>query len=444
MYLGVGTSTPPRCNCIYTLVHENNVIIKSMKKLVQNSALLVIGQVINRAIGFFYFIFLARTLSVKNFGIYAWVLGFMYNLLPLADFGLHRYVLKHVPRKKRHVKEYFRKLLGLKLALAVVTVIICAGTGFLLGIEGNKLLSLLVCSLVFLPHNFLHLVTAFQNAQETVVPGIIANFIFSSLAALLGFFVTQQQLSVPWLFVAYLVGVICGGIFLLFKAKQAGLSIQPILDRSFAKAVFSESWVFAVLVIANNFYLRIPLMTIERMLGDYQAGIYGSISKFIEAGVLIPQAVLIAAAPTFSRLLVNNKEKLKKLYQKSLLAVFFLALPVTAIFNFAGDFFIKTIYDAKYLSAVPALGILGLVMPLLFVNWLAANIIENSPRVKSFLPWGIGHFLLVFILSYFFVRRWAIIGGAASLLVGELIRLLLNNVFVARSLNQEDSVSERM
>ncbi|MDD5638515.1 MAG: oligosaccharide flippase family protein, partial [Candidatus Pacebacteria bacterium] len=68
------------------------------KKIAKNGFYLVLGQVISRLIGFFYFIFLARALSVENFGIYAWVLGFVYNFLPVADFGIERYILKNLPR----------------------------------------------------------------------------------------------------------------------------------------------------------------------------------------------------------------------------------------------------------------------------------------------------------------------------------------------------------
>ena len=417
-----------------------NVIINLMnKKIVKNSVLLVGGQIVGRTIGFLYFIFLARQLSVENFGIYAWVLGFIYNFLPIADFGLQRYTLKHIPRQPQKTNYYFRHLLTFKVILGVFTTILAICSGLLLGLKGTKLISLLIFSSVFLLHNIFHIIVFFQNAQERVLTGIVANIAFSSLGAILGVLAIQLKLSVVWLFIAYLSALSIAVLGLIIKAKKVNLPFKLAFDIDFTKKVFSECWVFAVLVIMANFYLRIPLMITGWLLGDYWSGIYGSVSKFIEAGVLIPQAILIAAAPTFSRLLITNKKKLKKIYAKLNLTVFLLALPVAFIFNFSGKIFIGLVYGEKYFSAVPTLRILGLLMPILFINWLAGNIIENSTRLKKFIPWAAGKFLFVFILSLILIKQMGIIGGGWALLAGEFLGLMINLVFVGKILAVSNS-----
>jgi len=409
------------------------------KKIVKNSVLLVGGQIIGRTIGFSYFIFLARQLTVENFGIYAWVLGFIYNFMPIADFGLQRYTLKHIPRQPQKINYYFRHLLTFKIALGILTTILTVCAGLLLGLKGTKLISLLVFSSVFLPQNIFHIIVFFQNAREKVLTGVIANIAFSSLGAILGILTIQLELGVVWLFITYLGALFISVIGLIVKAKKVNLPFKPAFDINFTKKVFSECWAFAVLVIMANFYLRIPLMITGRLLGDYWSGIYGSVSKFIEAGVLIPQAILIAAAPTFSRLLITNKKKLQKIYTKLNLIVFLLALPVAFIFNFFGKAFIGLVYGEKYFSAVPTLKILGLLMPILFINWLASNIIENSTRLRKFLPWAAGKFLFVFILSLILIKQMGIIGGGWALLAGEGIGLIINTIFIEKILLSKDN-----
>jgi len=69
------------------------------KKIIfKNTAWMSVGQFVGRGIGFLYYIFLARYLSVSQFGVWNWVLGLGYNFYPLADFGIQRYILKHLPR----------------------------------------------------------------------------------------------------------------------------------------------------------------------------------------------------------------------------------------------------------------------------------------------------------------------------------------------------------
>ncbi len=63
-----------------------------LAKVAKNTLFLSASQVTARLIGFFYFIFLARFLGVATFGIYNFTLAFVYNFVPVADFGLERFV----------------------------------------------------------------------------------------------------------------------------------------------------------------------------------------------------------------------------------------------------------------------------------------------------------------------------------------------------------------
>jgi O-antigen/teichoic acid export membrane protein len=404
------------------------------KKIAKNSFYLVFSQIIGRTIGFAYFIFLARSLTVEDFGIYAWVLGFVYNFLPVADLGIERYILKNLPRHPDRAKEYFSYLLGLKVVLAVGTFFLIIILGLIMGLSPNKFVYLVLLSLIFLPHNLIHLISSFQNAREEVGTGIVANLFFSFLGALLGAVFVLSGFGLTWVFIAYLLSLTITSLGVIVRAQKVGLPLKPKLEKETIRQVWQECRYFAILVIMANFYLRLPLIAIGQTMGNYWAGIYGSISKFIEAGTLIPQAIALALAPTFSRLLVNNQKKLKKIYLWASLGLTALSLPVLLIFFFAGDFFINLVYGPRYLSAIPALKILGLVLPLLFFNYLAANIIENSKKVRKFVPWAIGHFILVIFLAVFLSSRLGIWGGAISLLVGEILRLGLNQKFIDKIL----------
>ncbi|MDD5481970.1 MAG: oligosaccharide flippase family protein [Candidatus Shapirobacteria bacterium] len=404
------------------------------KRIAKNGLYLILSQVAGRTIGFAYFIFLARSLTVENFGIYAWVLGFVYNFLPVADLGIERYILKNLPRHLDQAKEYFRDLLGLKIALAGITFLLTIALGLVLGLSGEKLVSLLIFSLIFLPNNIIHLTASFQNAREEVITGIAANLFFSTLGALMGAGAVFLGLGVTWLFITYFAALLITALGVIVRAQELDLPLKPRFSPKTIRLVWRECRFFAILVIMGNFYLRIPLITIGQTMGDYWAGIYGSVSKFLEAGILIPQAVSLAVAPTFSRLLIQNKNQLKKIYRQISLGVVLLSLLPLMIFLLAGEFFINLVYGGRYLPAVPALKILGLVLPLLFFNFLAANIIENSKKVKGFTPWAIGHFVLVFLLAIILPGRWGIAGGAASLLIGEIIRLGLNQNFINKIL----------
>ena len=59
-----------------------------MEKITKNTIWLFGSQVFAKAIGFFYVLYLARTLGVKKFGQYEAVLAFIFIFFTLVDFGI--------------------------------------------------------------------------------------------------------------------------------------------------------------------------------------------------------------------------------------------------------------------------------------------------------------------------------------------------------------------
>ena len=207
-----------------------------------------------------------------------------------------------------------------------------------------------------------------------------------------------------------------------------------VFDKNFFKKILKESWVYALLVIMAVFYLRIPLILTGILTNDYWAGIYGSVSKFIEAGILIPQAIALALAPSYSILLEKKKKELRKVYLKNMFTVLLLALPIVLLMFFASRPIILLIYGQEYSSAIPTFSFLGIVIGLLFVNSLAGNIIQNSQEVKKFIPYALLKFSLVTAACLFLIPKMGIIGGAWAMIGGEILGLVINNVFVYKIL----------
>jgi len=405
-------------------------------KIIKNSIVLAAGQLISRAIGFLYFIFLARNLLVSSFGIYAWVLGFVYNFLPVADFGLERYILKYVPRNRSKTSFYFKRILGLKSVLAIFAIFACLVLALVLGISSSKFILLLIFAFHLIPYNIAHTIITFQNAKEETMTCAKFNIYYSLLGAILGVFVIKLKLGLPWVFGAYFAAISLVLIWLVTKKNV--LKIGFIFDRNFFKKVLKESWIYALLVIMAVFYLRIPLILTGILAGDYWAGIYGSASKFIEAGILIPQAIALALAPSYSILLEKKKKELGKVYLKNMFTVFLLALPIVLLMFFAGQPIILLIYGQAYSSAITTFSLLGVVMGLLFLNSLAGNIIQNSQEVRKFIPYAFLKFFTVTAACLFLIPKMGIIGGAWAMIGGEIFGLVINNTFIFKILREKD------
>jgi len=401
-------------------------------KIAKNTVFLSFANIAGRLIGFFYFLLLARFLGVTTFGVYNFTIAFVYNFIPVADFGLERFVLRDISRKPEKTSFYLARLLPLRLFLTLGAYLLVLLLALILNQSSRQIGYLAIFGLFIFPYSFTYLLASFLNAKEkmkymamAVVFGQLAIFIIGITFVLLKF-------PLAIIFLASFLASLIIALAFLFKAKDWGLPLGWVIDKEFFLKALSQSWAFAFLLILAVFYLRLSLIMVGLIKGPYLTGLYGSVFKFAEAIILIPQSLALALFPLSSRLFLQDKGKLFRIYKKGLGVLFLMSLPFVLVFGFFSKFIINFAYGSDYLAAAPVLVVLGFALVLFFLNVLPGNIIQNSPQFKKFLPWAALNFIVKLILCLILIPRFSIMGAAYAVLGGELIGLFINNVFVLR------------
>jgi len=406
-------------------------------KIAKNTIFLSSANIVGRLIGFFYFLFLARFLGVASFGIYNFTLAFVYNFVPVADFGLERLVLRDISRNPEKISYYLSRLLPLRLLLSLVAYILILVLAMVLGQSWIQISYLAIFGLFIFPYSFTYLLTSFLNAQEKMKYMALAVVMGQSLVFLLGVVFVLLKFPLAIIFLAGVGGQMLVALFFLLKAKSWGLSLGWVIDKKFFQKALAQSWAFAFLLILSVFYLRLSLLMVGFLKGDYATGLYGSAFKFIEAMVLIPQSLALALFPLSSRLFLEDKKRLLKIYQKGLGILFLFSLPFALVLGFSPQLIIRLAYGVDYLSAASVMAILGISAILFFLNSLPGNIIQNSPKFKRFLPWAVLNSLLALLFCLFLIPRFGIIGAAWAVIGGEIVGLIINNIFVLKLLKSK-------
>jgi len=405
-------------------------------KIAKNTVFLSVAQIAGRLIGFFYFLLLARFLGVATFGIYNFTIAFVYNFIPVADFGLERLVLRDISRKPEKTSFYLARLLPLRLFLSLGAYLLVLLLALVLKQPLRQIGYLAIFGLFIFPYTFTYLLTSFLNAKEkmkymalAVVCGQLAVFVIGITFVLL-------KLPLAIIFLAGVVGQLMVALFFLLKAKSWGLSLGWVVDKKFFLKALSQSWAFAVLLILAVFYIRTSLILVGLLKGGYYTGLYSSAFKFVEATILIPQSLALALFPLSARLLLKDKKRLEKIYQKALVVLFLFALPFVLVLGFLPRLIISLAYGQAYLPAAPVLALLGVSLILFFLNALPGNIIQNSPQFKKFLPWAALNFVIMLVFCLILIPRYSIIGAAWAVIGGEMAGLIINNLFVWRILKK--------
>jgi len=407
-----------------------------LAKIAKNTIFLSSAQIIGRLIGFFYFLFLARSLGVASFGIYNFTLAFVYNFIPVADFGLERLVLRDISRDSGKINFYLSRLIPLRLFLALGAYSLVLILGIALGQSWLQISYLAVFGLFIFPYSFTYLLISFLNAQEKMKYMALAVIFSQVLVFVLGVILVLLKFPLSVIFLAGVGGQLIVALTFLLKAKNWGLPLGWVIDKKFFLKTLSQSWAFAFLLILSVFYLRLSLLMVGFLKGDYFTGLYGSAFKFIEAMILIPQSLALALFPLSSRLLLEDKKRLLKVYQKGLFVLFLFSLPFVLLLGFFPKLIISLAYGVDYLAAAPAMALLGFSLILFFLNSLPGNIIQNSPKFKNFLPWAVLNSLLALLFCFLLIPKYGIAGAAWAVIGGEVVGVLINNLFVWRILKK--------
>jgi len=404
------------------------------RKIVRNTALLSSANIFARAIGFFYFIFLGRMLGVENFGHYNFALALVYNFYPVADFGVERLILRDLSKDVQKSQEYFQKIIPLRLVLSLVSIVLVTSLGIILSKSSKDILNIFIFAFCLLPWTFNQLVAGIGNAREKMEVQSIVAISSTGFTAILGGLIALFGGTVTQILVAAFFSNLFVSFFMFFYLKKLDLVFKIDLDVGFWKKILKESWVFALIMIMAVFYLRSSVVIVNYFKGAYFTGIYSSAFKFIEASILIPQSFALALFPQTARLLGSDKGKLTRNYLKSLAAIFAFAVIYALFFILFSPMIIKISYGPSYLEAAAVMRILSIAAIIFFLNTLPGNIIQNSNRVKKFLPFAFLNLILVIILCAILVPKYSVIGAAWAVIGGEVFGLIINNWFVFRIL----------
>lgn len=405
-------------------------------KIATNTLFLSISQICARLLGFLYFIFLARYLGVTNFGVYNFTIAFIYNFVPLADFGLERLILRDLSRDLEKTNDYLARLIPLKTILAFVAYFMALGLALMFGQSFKQIIYLAIFGLFIFPYSFNYLLSTIQNAREKMKYFSLVIIFGQLFTVIFGILFIYFQLPLYLIFFAPFLGNLLISLILINQSSKWNLKLAWKFDKKFCQEALSQSWAFAVILILAVVYLRISLILVGILKGDYYVGLYSSVFKFVEALILVPQSLALALFPLTSRLFIDDKKKLQELYLKTLVILFLIALPVTTIFIVFPDLIISLAYGSSYLPVVPVLTILGVSLIFFFLNSLPGNIIQNSNEFKKFIPWAILNLVITLIFGLFLIPKYSIIGAAWTVLIGEIIGFIINNLFVWKILKK--------
>lgn len=279
--------------------------MNNFQRVFKNTTFLFISEVFIKIFGLFYFIFLARSLSIDVFGRYNLVTSVVTIFSFLPDLGIGLVIVREIAKKTYNVPLLLGNALIVMTAMSVVTIIILLTFGKLLGFSSDVMFLLFISSLTLLVSQVRSIPLFYFDGIEHM--GYSA--VLKALNSLLFMGFGTAGFALGFGLTGIIIGFLLGGIVSLLASwavfLSKGIRISLKFEKKVTKHMVYNGLPLGLAAFSALIYSNIDGIMLERMLSERALGVYSSATKFGPTLIqLLNVPFVVAVYPALSRLSV--------------------------------------------------------------------------------------------------------------------------------------------
>lgn len=412
---------------------ELDKIGPGLHKIIGNMGWLMFDRVVRMGMGLFIGVWVARYLGPVAFGSLNFALAFVALFGTAATLGLEMIVVREV----LHNSDDTHEILGTALALRIGGGLLVAGLslGLLQLIQphdraGLLLVGILSLTLIFQAFDIID--SLFQSQVRSKITVWAKNSAFLVFAAIR---VSLIHFKAPvWSFAAAYTGEIAmGAAGLALSYRLSGGDILGWrVKRKRALRLLQESWPLIFSGMAIMVYVRLDMVMLKMMKGDFAVGLYSAATKVSEVWYFIPMAVVSSVSPAILRVKDDPElfyGRLRKLF--SLMAL--TACVIGSVIALASPAIIRILYSDSYGGAAPVLAVHVWASIFVFLGVAQSpwDITKNLLTLSLYRT--IAGAVINAIMNLYLIPRYSAMGAAVATVVSYAISGVFANAFSART-----------
>jgi O-antigen/teichoic acid export membrane protein len=393
------------------------------QRILKNTGILSIAQIISYVLVFFYTIYIARYLGAEGFGILSFAIAIVGIFTILTDLGISTLTVRDVARDRSLGPKYLGNGLVIKVILAVVSFGLIALAVNLLNYPSETI------TVVY----FIALSTIF---------GSIASFIFSIFQAheKMEFQGLGQILNGVLMFSGVFIAIdmsldVVGFSFVYFITSLISLiyslliyiwkfSLPPVeVDRVFWGKLLKGAIPFGITGIFVTIYYWIDSVMLSVMAGNEVVGWYNASYKVIFLFLSFQSLFIVSIFPVLSSFYKTSRESLKYAYERSFKYMLIISIPIAIFGTLVADKIILLIYGPDFMPSIVALQILIWTVVFMFINNISGNFLGsiNQQVVVSKVA-AVGAVVNI-VLNLVLIPKFSYVGSSFATVFTELMIL---------------------
>lgn len=403
----------------------------------KDTFVLFIGNTSSAFLGFLFTLFVARSFSVYDFGIFSAAINLVTILASLSDIGIStgsvNFVSTHTAKgEPEKANQYIKAAFVVRLVIVFfVSAVIFIFAPFVSRTflatrdPGIAIWSAIIPIFLFPDAFFPYILQAKKKfLHSTVIDNVfyLVRFLFAFAFYVIG------ALTMSKAFWAFGAGFVVEVILILIFLKTDFLRAKPEKDE-YKNLLKYSGWI-GVNRIVSSVSGRLDIQMLATMAGAFATGLYSIPSRLASFIIVLAGSFSSVLAPRLAGF--GNKEIEKKYIMKSLLAL----LPITAgivLWIIIAKPFILTLFGTKYLESVPVFQALAAAqIPFLFTVPSVTAIIYAMKKTVFIGAFSFFQIAAIFILNFVLIPKFGVFGPTITLGVTNIILATYTWVIVIR------------
>lgn len=389
-----------------------------------NTASQVIVRFITLAFTLISIKLLANYLGPSGVGNYNTITTYINFFIVIADIGLFAVAVREISKTPENEK----KILSNVFFLRLVTALIASAIAVVIVYFTNYSQDIKIGTLIATAFLFFNLAaSAYDMALQCRLKmqySAFAEFLSKLITILALYIIIRMHGSFLWIIsTVALSGVLIFVLKWIFSSRF--IKISPSYNKKISFWILNIAWPLGVVFIANNLFFKLDTLMLYVIKGATAVGIYSVAYKVLEVTVFIAGYFSSSLKPTFSKEIHNDKVALAKVIEKSSLVMLLSAIPISVICITFSREIIIFLSNSDFVSGAPALILLALSLPLIYLVTLLSEILIANDSRKILLNIAIFILIFNFLVNLIAIPLYSFMGAAVTTLISEIVLLVI-------------------
>jgi O-antigen/teichoic acid export membrane protein len=401
--------------------------------ITRNTSYFTFALILQKVVSFTYFTLLARNLGPENLGKYYFAISFTTIFSIIMDLGLVSVVTRETAKNNHKAKDLLGAAMAIKVPLTFLALI-CIFTAAQIAGYGSDIklliyLAAIGAALDSFTVTFYGVIRGFHNLFFESISSVIFQLIVMIGGLLFIHF------NFPLLFVFSSLTMASAFNFIYSYAvlsRKIGVKISLYYNKALLKTIILVAVPFGIFAIFQRVYTYLDSVLLEHFAGSAFVGYYQISFRIIFALQFLPGAFIASLYPAMSRYWVSNRQQLAISFEKSLVYLAIISLPISAGVVALADKIIL-LFKSGYSEAIFPMQITILAAFFIFINFPIGALLNACDRQKQ----NTINMIIVTIISvglnFLLIPHYRAVGASLTVLLTNFLMTIFG-FYSARSI----------